>query len=1112
MYRIQVATFLLAALSFAQHPHHDIKLSLQPQRNEIQMTDTISWPKDSSPPTQLLINKRLEIVKSSVPLTPIENLQKVSFYSINSGADASETQDQLAGYEFKLPEGTYQLTVSYKGNMHFVLSDQKEEYARGFRETMASLSEEGVYFSGRSYWYPHFENELMTFQMQVQMPSSWHVISQGSGHSEMGMAKWSSEVGMDEIYLVGGPLTLYAQSTGTVEAQVYLRQADPALADKYLEATAQYIEMYRSLIGPYPYDKFALVENFWETGYGMPSFTLLGPRVIRMPFILHSSYPHEILHNWWGNSVFVDYESGNWCEGLTAYEADHLIKEQRGQGAAYRKSTLQKYRNYAASEKDFPISEFRSRHSASTEAIGYGKTLMVFHMLRKQVGDDTFNRSLARFFRANKGKKASFDDLKAAFESTAEVKLDDFFEQWIQRSGAPNLELSQADVALEGASYKVTGTLKQVQEMDVFQLNVPILVQFRDSYEIKELELTGRTTAFEWRFDKEPVRLIVDPSFDTFRLLDPREIPSSIGKLFGSPSITVLLPSEEKQEKLDAYRKLFENWSHDGHQISIKMDTELDKIPENETIWIASLNNRHLGQFLNRSKPIGFDYSDHHFRWKEKTLIGSNTSLVVTVPTADHDHAWGLIDVNPTAAFNGMGRKLPHYGKYSYLAFEGEEPTNIHKGQWATDDSPMVKTLAGDAPPPVAPKPAKALAELPSLFSTDSMKTDVAFLASEELEGRAPGTAGIDKARDYIEAQFKKAGLAPGLFGSFRQDFEMDGPDGNKISTSNLIGVIPGQNMAESVLITAHYDHLGRGWPDVHKGDEGKIHFGADDNASGVALLLEYAKSYAKQYKDGKPKKNIVFVAFSGEESGRLGSQYFVKNPPLPLNGIMGVINMDTIGRLGNKKLKILGTGSAAEWVHIFRGCGFVTGLANECVPGLLESSDQMSFVQAGVPAVQIFSGAHPDYHRPTDTVEKIDWPGMVKVATFVREAINYLVDRDEPLTFTGKVEAAAKPKHPGPGSKGGSQKSSRRVSFGSIPDMAFQGPGVKLTGTMPDSPAAKAGLKAGDILVRMADQDVTDLRAFSNILKSLEPGQTVPVEVQRGEERIAADVTVVER
>ena len=132
---------------------------------------------------------------------------------------------------------------------------------------------------------------------------------------------------------------------------------------------------YRGLVGPYPYGKFALVENFWETGYGMPSFTLLGPQVIRFPFILHSSYPHEILHNWWGNSVFVDYESGNWCEGLTAYMADHLIQEQRGRGEEYRRDTLQKYRSYVRDGRDFPLTEFRSRHSAAASRIVSSETV-----------------------------------------------------------------------------------------------------------------------------------------------------------------------------------------------------------------------------------------------------------------------------------------------------------------------------------------------------------------------------------------------------------------------------------------------------------------------------------------------------------------------------------------------------------------------------------------------------------------------------------------------------------------------------------------------------------------------------------------------------------------
>ena len=178
---------------------------------------------------------------------------------------------------------------------------------------------------------------------------------------------------------------------------MYLRSPDAALAERYLEATAHYVQLYSKLLGPYPYAKFALVENFWETGYGMPSLALLGPRVIRFPFILHSSFPHEILHNWWGNGVYVDHSAGNWSEGLTAYLADHLAQEQRGRGAAHRRAALQKYASYVDAADDFPLSAFQGNHGEISEAVGYNKTLMFFHMLRQRLGDENFLAGLRRF-------------------------------------------------------------------------------------------------------------------------------------------------------------------------------------------------------------------------------------------------------------------------------------------------------------------------------------------------------------------------------------------------------------------------------------------------------------------------------------------------------------------------------------------------------------------------------------------------------------------------------------------------------------------------------------------------------------------------------------------
>ena len=352
---------------------------------------------------------------------------------------------------------------------------------------------------------------------------------------------------MDEIYLVGGPLQVWRDTAGAVETLVYLHDKDDGIAAKYLEATAQYLEMYRQLIGPYPYKKFALVENFWETGYGMPTFTLLGREIIRFPFIINSSYPHEILHNWWGNSVFVDYESGNWCEGLTAYLADHLIQEQRGTGDEYRRSTLQKYRDYVKDGRDFPLTAFRSRESASTEAVGYGKALMAYHMLRLQVGDDAFRKIIARFYRDFAGKRASFAD----FQKTAEAVSGHDVRAVLRRLGGRGparrcwrvaVTAVRRDPAATPGGFVVEGVLRQTQGGEPFAVDVPVVVQTGKGARARSCTSRRRSSRSPSRWPTRPLMVHVDPRFDVFRKLDPRETPPSIGQIFGEPRILAVLP------------------------------------------------------------------------------------------------------------------------------------------------------------------------------------------------------------------------------------------------------------------------------------------------------------------------------------------------------------------------------------------------------------------------------------------------------------------------------------------------------------------------------------------------------------------------------------------
>jgi hypothetical protein len=439
------------------------------------------------------------------------------------------------------------------------------------------------------------------------------------------------------------------------------------------------------------------------------------------------------------------------------------------------------------------------------------------------------------------------------------------------------------------------------------------------------------------------------------------------------------------------------------------------------------------------------------------------------------------------------------------------------KGEWAATDSPLRVDLRtedrqSDGPVhAVAPPPRKALAEIPPVFSRERLLEHVQYLASAELGGRGLGTPGLEKAADYIAARFEAVGLTPaGDDGGYRQVFHADeGEDGKPHDVANIIGVIPGTDPAfsgQAVLVTAHYDHLGHGWPDARAAEKGKVYFGADDNASGVAILIELAQVLSDE---PAPQRSIVFVAFTGEEAGRLGSRYYVEHPePVALDGINGVVNMDTVGRLEGQDISVFGAGSASEWPHIFRGIGFTAGIGSKSITGDLASSDQQSFIDKGVPGVQISSGANLDYHRPSDTVDKIDGPGMVRVATFVRETVGYLAQRPEPLTVTiVGTPSTTTPGAPRAGAGGG-----RRVSVGTVPDFAFQGQGVRVDSVVPGSPAAAAGIEAGDVLVSLAGQPIANLQGYTDLLKSLSPGDTVPAVIQRDGKSIDLEVTVMAR
>lgn len=381
-----VHTTLFAEQNTDNILHHELIIQSDLNNGQLTVRDTLSVPKQAI------------ATEFSVQLS-----DKFRVQYANKPLKASSTQAGISTYRISLTAAQQTVTLEYTGK---ITSTPQCQFTQ---QICALLNNDGIYLSPALAWYPTTNSGLHTFTMSIKsLPTEWRSLSQGL---EKTPNHWQVSKPQNGIYLIAGKFSVYEKKGAIATAQVYLRHDDPALAQQYLATTDYYLNYYQQQLGAYPYAKFATVESFWESGWGMPSFTLLGSRVMRMPFILHTSFPHEILHNWWGNSVYVDASSGNWSEGLTAYLADHGLKEKSGKDSAYRRTALNKYAVFTQGGNDFPITQFRSRHSNATQAIGYSKLLMVYHMLRRQLGDKLFFSSLQQFYRDYQYKYASMNDL-----------------------------------------------------------------------------------------------------------------------------------------------------------------------------------------------------------------------------------------------------------------------------------------------------------------------------------------------------------------------------------------------------------------------------------------------------------------------------------------------------------------------------------------------------------------------------------------------------------------------------------------------------------------------------------------------------------------------------
>ncbi len=382
-----------------------------------------------------------------------------------------------------------------------------------------------------------------------------------------------------------------------------------------------------------------------------------------------------------------------------------------------------------------------------------------------------------------------------------------------------------------------------------------------------------------------------------------------------------------------------------------------------------------------------------------------------------------------------------------------------------------------------------------------TLQDDVQILASDSLSGRETGTEGARMAASYLEGRMKQLGLKPaGGSATYYQEFSFKpkkDPHGevqfgsatdSSITGINVLGLIDNGG-ARTVIIGAHYDHLGMGGEGSLDRGEPAIHNGADDNASGVAVLLHLAQKI-KAWPEAKD--NYLILSFSGEEMGLLGSNYFAKNPTLDLKQVPYMLNLDMVGRLRqDSTLSVSGTGTSPIWPQMLNSLnpGFKLVLSESGVG----PSDHTSFYLQDIPVLHFFTGQHEDYHKPSDDAGRLNYAGMEQITGYLFDLVKGMEKQEEVAFRKTKNESEEVPRF--------------KVALGVVPDYLFDGKGMRIDGVSEGKPAQAAGLQKGDIVVQLGDSTITDMMSYMRALSAFEAGQKARVVVERDGKQHEAEI-----
>ncbi len=673
---IALALLLLPAVPLLSAPlalHHDLSVRLIPEKQMIEGTD------------------RIRVATGGTGRIAFELTPDAEIVAVKTDGRESPWTFRQGRLTVRTPAPADEVVIEIRYRARF--ADQApstpimtEDPSYGVAGT---IGEQGAFLGGGARWHPQLPGSAASFRLQVDTPEGMSAVSDGRlVLHEPGRTVWESDRPMRALALSAGPFEMHETRVGDIPVYTFFYPHSRDLVETYLQATSDYIALYEDLFGPYPFEKFAVVENFFPTGYGFPSWTLLGSTIIRLPFIVETSLGHEVAHSWWGNGVRVDMRQGNWSEGLTTYVADYLYRELQSEeeGRNYRLQLLRDYATLVSPGEEMPLTRFTHRTSAAQRAIGYGKAAMVFHMTRRAVGEEAFWAGLRRLATQRMFEHVTWDDIAATLGETAGVDLQTFFEQWVSRTGAPVLSLEQVRQERRGEQWVVSGVLRQ--RPPAYELRVPMRLEV-DGEAVETILHSGAPVVpFEIVSDAPPRRLLVDPQADLFRRLDLSEIPPTVNAVRGSPALLAVAADNVSDETLAAARLLLRALGQDRATVRRESEIGARHLRRHDLLFIGVPSRKELLP----SSPADLQLHPGRTVLNERAYDDPASALFITLahPSEPGRTAALFLAGSPEAAADAA-RRIPHYGRYSYLAFtEGE---NVDRGIWPVTESPLIHSF-----------------------------------------------------------------------------------------------------------------------------------------------------------------------------------------------------------------------------------------------------------------------------------------------------------------------------------------------------------------------------------------------------------------------------------